>query len=331
MSLPPAAMSMIEATALVVAAWSFAKAIVPALVRVALAGIFRRVVSLPRSSRRMVQPLPTLLASVALPYWMRAVPEPPVSASEPWCSSGGVPVNVPPVAFSRSVDWLKVVSPLLVNVPAVCSNVEPSPLSNRNSVPDATVMAPALVHFTAWDKLTDRQPAVDLERAAGGVVDVAVDQHAAAVGLRGAQDAAVGELLAGGDRQERLVVLVAGRGELDQARVVDVPEAGLGRLEARIGPEPQRPLDRELVGGRDARLGEDDRRGRRDAGVLRAGRGRSRRPVGVESATRRSCWPYRCSGSCRRRRRCRVRPGRGRARPYLPPGKQFSSRRCEPR
>ena len=64
-----------------------------------------------------------------------------------------MPENVPPVAFSRSVDWLKVVSPLLVNVPAVCSNVEPSPLSNRNSTPDATVTAPALVHFTACDKL----------------------------------------------------------------------------------------------------------------------------------------------------------------------------------
>ena len=101
----------------------------------------------------MVQPLPTSSASVAFPYWMRAVPEPPVSASEPWCSSGGVPVNVPPVALSRSVDWSKVVSPLLVNVPAVCSNVEPSPLSNRNSMPDATVTAPALVHFTAWDRL----------------------------------------------------------------------------------------------------------------------------------------------------------------------------------
>ena len=254
----------------------------PALVRVAFAGIFRRVVSLPRSSRRMVQPLPTLSASVALPYWMRAVPEPPVSASEPWCSSGGVPVNVPPVTFSRSVDWLKVVFAVVGERARGLLErrtepvVEPQLDAGRDG--DGAGVGP----LHRLGQTDDRQLAVDLERAAGGVVDVAVDHHAAGVGLRGAQDAAVGELLAGGDRQQRLVVLVAGRGELDQARVVDVAEAGLRGLKARIGPEPQRPFDRELVGGRDAGLGERDRRRRRDAGVLRAGRGRSRRPVGVE-------------------------------------------------
>ena len=221
-------------------------------------------------------------ASVAAPYWIRATPVPPVSASEPWRISGGVPVNVPPLTVSTSAAWSKVMSPLLVNVPAVCSNVEPSPLSNRNSTPDATVTAPALVHLTACDKLATVSLLFDLERASGGVVDVAVDHHAAAVGLRRAQDAAVGELLARGDRQERLVVLVAGRGELDQAGVVDVAEARLGGLEAWIGAEAQRPLDRELVGRRDARFGERDRRRGRDAGVLRAGRGGARRPVGID-------------------------------------------------
>ena len=71
------------ATAFVVAVGSLANTSVPRLVRVAFVGIFRRVVSLPRSSTRMVQPLPTSSASVAFPYWMRAVPDPPVTASEP--------------------------------------------------------------------------------------------------------------------------------------------------------------------------------------------------------------------------------------------------------